>query len=446
MATLEAAKTAEDLRREIDELHRQQREINERLRDPKGLRRNALGGKARNIDADGSHQRKNAPRGVIRRGDGFDGYEQRPGKRRLLSAVVKVVQEEKLPETDNEIEENKKTQPDKDDADEETDLADRRPTLQRNYNADHSNPLPAVDSQRRGNSDSNTRTSTTGGHRSGGPGGPRRFPKERGFLVRVSNPHNDDAQPAEPAPRVLSKTSDPNVAKRNRRMFGALLGTLEKFRREDEKLSGSESFQRRSEQLKKAEHKAQEENERLRQQEKEALAEKRRADLILRAKLATEAEAKQLELLFLQWAEHHTRLASFIKTKAGPRIYYLPVKSSEETDKLLQEAQQDLEEWKARSREELSECQKRISELSMENLDADFERWKDGPPGRTEVSNNKLAAEANTGVESGDNIPEQPGEGDEIVEDKHDDTGAILVDEHERVKIEDAGTNKLVNV
>jgi hypothetical protein len=33
--------------------------------------------------------------------------------------------------------------------------------------------------------------------------------------------------PAEPLPRVLPKTNDPNIAKRNRRMFGALIGTLE---------------------------------------------------------------------------------------------------------------------------------------------------------------------------------------------------------------------------
>lgn len=36
-----------------------------------------------------------------------------------------------------------------------------------------------------------------------------------------------DNQAAEPLPRVIPKIDDPNVAKRNRRMFGALLGTLE---------------------------------------------------------------------------------------------------------------------------------------------------------------------------------------------------------------------------
>lgn len=114
-----------------------------------------------------------------------------------------VAEEEKPAEVEKETEKTEDVQPDKDDADEETDVADRRPTLQRNYNADDSNPLPSTDTQRRGRTDSSMRTPASGGPRSAGPGaqggpggpggpggagGPRRFPKERGFLVRVSNP------------------------------------------------------------------------------------------------------------------------------------------------------------------------------------------------------------------------------------------------------------------
>uniref|UniRef100_A0A2P2L967 Uncharacterized protein n=1 Tax=Rhizophora mucronata TaxID=61149 RepID=A0A2P2L967_RHIMU len=51
-------KTEEDLRREIDELLRQQRQINERLRDPRGLRRGGLsaGGPRNSATIGGRHR------------------------------------------------------------------------------------------------------------------------------------------------------------------------------------------------------------------------------------------------------------------------------------------------------------------------------------------------------------------------------------------------------
>jgi pinin len=450
MAAAEVPKTAEELRREIEELHRQQREITERLRDPRGLRKNGpQGGNVRNNDPNSQQLGRNNPlRGNIRRGEAFEVEDQPPRKRRLLSAVVKVSEEEKPSEPEKEKEGVEEVQPDKDDVDEETDVADRRPTLQRNYNADDSRPLTSGDSQRRGNNDQNARTANNGGPHTGGPGGlPKRFPRERGFLVRVSNPpgqQNQDAQPAEPLPRVLPKTSDPNVAKRNRRMFGALLGTLEKFRQEDKKLSGSEAFQRRSDQLKRAEQKAQEESERLRQQEREAMAEKRRVDLTLRAKLAAEADAKQLELLFLQWTEHHTRLCTFIQTKAGPAIYYCPAKPCEETDKLLQDAQQDLQEWTIRTREELTEYQKQISEVSTANLDAEIERWKNGPSGRSKNTSDTILVEADMESDVANDSKEQLVEGLESVEDEDDEAGPTLVEEEDRVTLSNVEVKKVM--
>ncbi len=64
--------------------------------------------------------------------------------------------------------------------------------------------------------------------------------RDIGFLVRVSTPasqHEQIIRFVEPLPRILPKTNDPNLAKRNRRMFGALIGTLEKFKQEDQKNS-----------------------------------------------------------------------------------------------------------------------------------------------------------------------------------------------------------------
>lgn len=70
---------------------------------------------------------------------------------------------------------------------------------------------------------------------------------------------------------------------------------------------------RRSNSLQRAEQRAREESERLRQQEREQIAEKRRRDLNLRARVAAKAEEKKLELLFLRWSEHRKKLCNFLR-------------------------------------------------------------------------------------------------------------------------------------
>jgi len=98
-----------------------------------------------------------------------------------------------------------------------------------------------------------------------------------------------------------------------------------------------------------AEQRAREESEKLRQQEREQIAEKRRRDLVccllwlcvytywsfkgdlllwsllnilflcfyfvqtLRARVVAKTEEKKLELLFLQWSDHHKKLCNFIR-------------------------------------------------------------------------------------------------------------------------------------
>jgi hypothetical protein len=118
----------------------------------------------------------------------------------------------------------------------------------------------------------------------------------------------------EPLPREFPKDEDQSLVKRNKRMLGKLLvGTLEKFQQEDKKLSNTEAYMRRSEVQRKADQKAREESERLRQQEREQAIEKRKRDMMLRARVAAKAEEKRLELLYMQWAEHHKKLSNFLR-------------------------------------------------------------------------------------------------------------------------------------
>jgi hypothetical protein len=121
-------------------------------------------------------------------GEDFNIEDQPPKKRRLLSAVVKVEDEEDtVAEKEKEKEGLDEEQPEKEDADDENDVADRRPTLQRNYNADDSHPLSSVDPQVQMKdgplSDVNKARPYPHIER------PQEFcHRDRGFLVRVSTP------------------------------------------------------------------------------------------------------------------------------------------------------------------------------------------------------------------------------------------------------------------
>lgn len=273
MATTE--KSAEQLQKEIDELYRRKREITERLKDPRGLRRGLP--YVRNAGIIGARP-SGLQRGVMRKPD-EPLLEDQPPPKRISSRVVKVTDEKaERAGSDKPNEEVVNIAPEKRGGEFAAEAL--RQTEIEEGEVDRNRP----------------------GFR--GPVSARRDYR-RGFK-ELDNP-------VEPAPRVLIKEENPSQIKRNRRMFGTLLGTLQKFAAEDAQLSSSDALTRRSDSLKRAELKAQEESERLRQQEREQLSEKRRRDLSLRARIAAKAEEKQLELLFIHWTEHHSKLSKFLR-------------------------------------------------------------------------------------------------------------------------------------
>ncbi|KAF8405776.1 hypothetical protein HHK36_007854 [Tetracentron sinense] len=334
MGSAAVEKTEEELRKEIEELHRQQWEITERLRDPRGIRRGSLAGTGtgpRNFGANGVRQR-----GFVRPADRVDSEDQPAPKKRLSSAVFKV--------EDGEVSE---------DPEGAKNVENKELTIEGTVGST---------------------TANEGDRRSSNPpqpGGFRRDGNQRAVKMDFEIPATEHV------PRVLPKDQDPSLVNRNKRMLGQLLGTLEKFRKDDMQLSGTEAYMRRSNTLQRAEQRAREESERLRQQEREQIAEKRRRDLTLRARVAAKAEEKKLELLFLQWSEHHKKLSNFLRTKAEPPIFYLPAKPLDEDETLVeQQKEQAFLEWKAARREELSEFQKQIGEQYVANVETELERWQ----------------------------------------------------------------------
>ncbi|KAJ4840667.1 hypothetical protein Tsubulata_022576 [Turnera subulata] len=342
--TAAVEKTEEELQREIDELYRQQRQITERLRDPRGIRRGGAavgggaggGGPTRNFAANGARQR-----GFVRQADRNDAEDQPPAKRRLSSAVVKV-EEGEIVEDHREAKEVKQKLL----AEEESIIADA------------------------GNRDNGKQSDPQQG------AWYRRDGSQRGLKKDVDIP-------VEHVPRVMPKNQDPSLVSRNKRMLGQLLGTLEKFRKEDMKLSETEAFIQRSNALQRAEERAREESDRLRQQEREQIAEKRKRDLTLRARVAAKAEEKKLELLFLRWTEHHKKLSNFIRTKTEPQIYFMPKKPLDEDASVLeQQREQTLSEWKTARRAELSAYQKQTADQFLDNAEKELERWQNGRKAR----------------------------------------------------------------
>ncbi|XP_021759316.1 pinin-like [Chenopodium quinoa] len=317
-------KTEDELRKELEALQRQQREITERIRDPRGLRRGGFSGNA---------QRNNLPnqRPFTRPGERFNSKDEPPPKRRLSSAVVKV--------EDGEVVEEE--------------IAVRYMQSE--------DPVPGVSGPMAKN---DQRSSVS--------------QQNRPFSGKIGNQQVDNGldHQVKEVPRVLPKDEDPRLVNRNRRMLGQLLGTLEKFKKEDMKLSGTEAYMRRSDSLQRAEQKAREESERLRQQEREKIAENRKRDLVLRARVAAKTEEKKMELLFLQWSEHHKKLTNYLRTKAEPPIYYMPAKPIDENSALNDEKkEQAFLEWKVARREELSAYQKEVHDQYIANVERDLERW-----------------------------------------------------------------------
>ncbi|XXG70861.1 hypothetical protein AAC387_Pa07g0248 [Persea americana] len=331
-------KTAEELRKELDELRKQQWEITQRLRDPRGLRRGA-------VAANGGSTALPRQRGFVRPADRVDLEDQPEAKRRLSSAVVQV--------EDGELVE---------DVNGAKDVEEHDSTMDRGPTASNENDKNLLKPQQHG------------GFRTNGD-------------QRPSRTTDVEFQVTKPVPRVLPKNEDLSLVDRNRRMLGRMLGTLAKFREEDEHLSTSEAYMHRSDSLRRAEERAREESEKLRQQEREQTAQKRRCDLTLRAHVAAKAEEKKLELLFIQWSEHQKRLCNFLsvhidnfcetRTKAQPPIFYLPAKPLEDDATMLEQRKEEaFQEWKAARREELSEYQKQIGEQYVASVEAELERWQ----------------------------------------------------------------------
>ncbi|KAL0123338.1 hypothetical protein PUN28_005700 [Cardiocondyla obscurior] len=137
---------------------------------------------------------------------------------------------------------------------------------------------------------------------------------------------------------IRRERTDERSRQRNKRMFGALLGTLQKFRQEETKLKAKED--KKAEVEARVEEARRREKEELRKERQQLFSSRKRQLAEVRVLEAKLARSRQ----FQDWRNAQLPLASFIKTQTQPPIYYLPKHKDSQTDMLLAQSAKELHE------------------------------------------------------------------------------------------------------
>lgn len=136
---------------------------------------------------------------------------------------------------------------------------------------------------------------------------------------------------------VEAQGSDPASRARNRRMFGSLMGTLQKFCQEESRLKNKEEKKAQIE--RKLEDKQLQERETMKKERQNLYNNRKRQQM----------EIKMLEnkmnLMkgFTEYEEWKKPLMNFIRTKSKPHIYYLPKILDKATESKLAESKREVE-------------------------------------------------------------------------------------------------------
>ena len=137
------------------------------------------------------------------------------------------------------------------------------------------------------------------------------------------------------SPRERMAGADDGASRqRNRRMFGALMGTLKRAQKEVESSAGLTQAK-----IQKIDEKLRTDRTKQIEQQKEVIERRKAADLIRKESLIDERKELDAKLRRLIAIAHEASLCHFIKTKATPPIYFMPAVQNASTKKLLSEQQ-----------------------------------------------------------------------------------------------------------
>jgi pinin len=142
-------------------------------------------------------------------------------------------------------------------------------------------------------------------------------------------------RPQKPRTQALEEQkSDSKGMARNRRMFGMILGTLQRFQSDEGKRK--ETTQRRQQIEKKVDKVAEDEKSAVVKERKELFKNRRNKQAELR-KVQFKMERVEVHQ---DWERSHQHLGSFIRTRTKPYIFYMPKKLTSETEKRLTETKE----------------------------------------------------------------------------------------------------------
>lgn len=173
-------------------------------------------------------------------------------------------------------------------------------------------------------------------------------------------------QPPASRENALAMQSRNKDLARNKRMFGSLLGTLQKFRNEEDK--GVQEKRAKIEM--KIEKQQLEVKEKLKKEKDTLIVTRRRKQLEIKT---LEIKMEMLQCL-KNWEEHQQGLNSFIATKTKPQLYFIPKIMSPVTEALLKESQAQQQLMIEEKRREINE---EIKSLES-RLEADLQALNEG--------------------------------------------------------------------
>ncbi|KAJ3661122.1 hypothetical protein Zmor_005537 [Zophobas morio] len=198
---------------------------------------------------------------------------------------------------------------------------------------------------------------------------------------------------------LAAQSKDEKSKARNRRMFGALLGTLQKFQQEETKLKQKE--EKRAQLEKKIEEHEIKEKEEIKKERQELFFNRKKK----------QAEIKMIELKMMRmkeyaaWEERQKPRMNFIQTKAKPHIHFLPRKMNDASKALLETCKADIEKMIDKKRQEVFDELQHIEERMKKN----FELRKNKEP----KDEGEIREETDKTEENGDL--------DTTLEEKHED-------------------------